>query len=238
MKNHEKMDDEKLLRLAALSIHENAVAEYEALEDAPELATEQEIQKQWNAVMKKHRQKERCKLLSLLPGTFVRKAAAVIAALSVLGGGVTATVAAVNPQIRDVFSTDFEDHSVFSIIFSDKRPEIPEEWDERYYPTYMPSGYEYAAINQCSLWNELVFQDEEKKIHFVIYPIEMNIGINTENLISAEMKINGFDATLYSNKEDTRSILMIRYSDCVVGIGGAIQTIEIISVGESIKIKE
>ena len=61
MKSHENMDDEKLLRLAALSVHENAVAEYEALEDGKDLISEKEIKKQWNAVMKEHRKRKyRC----------------------------------------------------------------------------------------------------------------------------------------------------------------------------------
>lgn len=235
MKSHENMDDEKLLRLAALSVHENAVAEYEALEDGKDLISEKEIQKQWNAVMKEHRKRNQRGLFKVLRSEVLRKVAAVIAALSVLGGGVTATVVAVNPQIRDGFDTDFADHSVFSIIFSDKRPEIPEEWDEKYYPTYMPDGFEYVRMEEYKMRKELIFQNKDKTLHFIVYPTEVNNGVNTENMMSKELVVNGVYTVLYVNDEDSRSILTMKHEDCVIRIGGPIQSTEAILIAESIR---
>jgi len=235
MKNHENMDDEKLLRLAALSVHENAVAEYEALEDGKDLISEKEIKKQWNAVMKEHRKRKYRGLFKGLRSEVLRKVAAVIAALSILGGGVTATVVAVNPQIRDAFETDFEDHSAFSFIFSNKRPEIPEEWDEKYYPTYMPDGFEYVRMEEYKMRKELIFQNKGKTLHFIVYPTEVNNGVNTENMMSKELVVNGVYTVLYVNDEDSRSILTMKHEDCVIRIGGPIQSTEAILIAESIR---
>lgn len=238
MKSHENMDDEKLLRLAALSVHENAVAEYEALEDGKDLISEKEIQKQWNAVMKEHRKRKYRGLLSSLRGELLKKIAAVIAALSILGGGVTATVVAVNPQIRDGFDTDFADHSILGIVFSDKRPEIPEEWNERYYPTYMPDGFEYIRMDEYKMRSELIYQNKEKTLYFTVYPMEINVGLNTEKMTCRTVDINGITSTLYSDQNDVRSVLTMNYTDCVICISGFVQSSEAVLIGESIKINE
>lgn len=238
MKNHDKMDDEKLLRLAAMSIHENAVAEYEALEDDPTLATEQEIQKQWNAVMKNYRKRKYHGLLSSFRGELLKKIAAVIAALSVLGGSVTATVVAVNPKIRDVFDTDFEDHSILNIVFSDKQPEIPEEWDERYYPTYIPDGFEYLKIDKQAFKNEITYQRDGTFLRFAVFSMEVNNGSNTEEMLSMPIEINGVPSILYTNEQDKKTVLIIPFEDCVIRIGGSVQSSEVILIGESIEIKD
>jgi len=233
MKNYEKMDDE-MLRLAAISIHKNAIAEYEALEDGKDLITEKEIAKQWNAVMKKHRQRKYHRMLSSLRGEFLKKAAAVIAALSVLGGGVTATVVAVNPQIREQLNNDFDDHSMLSIIFSDKKPEVPDEWNERYYPTYMPSGFDYMRMDDFATQSTLYYQKDGDILRFAIYPAETNIGINTENMTFRDLDINGTPSKIYTNVEDTSSILMMFFSECIIRISGSMQSSEAILVGESV----
>jgi len=224
------IDDESLLRLAAVAIHEQ-LAEEETMGCGEVVLSQQEIQEQWDAVMKKYRRR---KFEKALKGCF-RKAAAAAAVVLLVSGGSLATVMAASPTIRQMILADFGEYSKLQMLFSSNSVEIPEDWEEKYSPTYIPEGFTYKETKSISTIKTLVYvNNEECNLGFSVIAPNANISIDTENMDKSEVKINGCDAILYEKRNRIISSILINYGDCVIYISGPVQADEIIKIAESI----
>lgn len=234
------IDDESLLRLAAVAVHENVLREYEALEDGsvPQLS-EAEIQAGWERAMKKYQRGEWLRRLKAFPRELLRKLLALLAALSMLGGGVAVTVMAINPSIREMVLTDFGEYTDVRFIFSNgsgqSRLSYPEDWTDNYYPSYIPKEFTLLKVFNTSISHTLIYVNEaEITLLFQIFSPTSNPGINTENLMAEEIEINEHFAILYTSEDDKRSVLLINYGEAVIHICGPISSAEIVKIAENI----
>ena len=226
------VDDESLLRLAAAAIHEQK--EEEENEYEPITLTSQEIQQRWKAVLRQyHRNKFREGLR-----TFVRKAAMTAAMLFAAISSTMVTAMAVSPAIREIVLTDFGKYSTLDTLISGGQVEVPEDWQERYYPTYIPEGFSHKETKLRMKTSSLVYTNSEgMNLVFTIVLPDSNMSIDTENMTKEELQIKGHDAILYEKRDKSKSHILINYEDCIIAIFGPISPEEIIKIAESIKEK-
>jgi len=226
------VDDESLLRLAAAAIHEQK--EEEENEYEPITLTSQEIQQRWKAVLRQyHRNKFREGLR-----TFVRKAAMTAAMLFAAISSTMVTAMAVSPAIREIVLTDFGKYSTLDTLISGGQVEVPEDWQERYYPTYIPEGFSHKETKLRMKTSSLVYTNSEgMNLVFTIVLPDSNMSIDTENMTKEELQIKGHDAILYEKRDKSKSHILINYEDCIIAIFGPISPEEIIKIAESIQEK-
>ena len=227
------VDDESLLRLAAAAIHEQK--EEEENEYEPITLTSQEIQQRWKAVLRQyHRNKFREGLR-----TFVRKAAMTAAMLFAAISSTMVTAMAVSPAIREIVLTDFGKYSTLDTLISGGQVEIPDDWQERYYPTYIPEGFSHRETKLRMKTSSLVYTNSEgMNLVFTIVLPDSNMSIDTENMTKEELQIKGHDAILYEKRDKSKSHILINYEDCIIAIFGPISPEEIIKIAESIQEKK
>ncbi len=227
------VDDESLLRLAAAAIHEQK--EEEENEYEPITLTSQEIQQRWKAVLRQyHRNKFREGLR-----TFVRKAAMTAAMLFAAISSTMVTAMAVSPAIREIVLTDFGKYSTLDTLISGGQVEVPEDWQERYYPTYIPEGFSHKETKLRMKTSSLVYTNSEgMNLVFTIVLPDSNMSIDTENMTKEELQIKGHDAILYEKRDKSKSHILINYEDCIIAIFGPISPEEIIKIAESIQEKK
>ena len=227
------VEDESLLRLAAAAIHEQK--EEEENEYEPITLTSQEIQQRWKAVLRQyHRNKFREGLR-----TFVRKAAMTAAMLFAAISSTMVTAMAVSPAIREIVLTDFGKYSTLDTLISGGQVEVPEDWQERYYPTYIPEGFSHKETKLRMKTSSLVYTNSEgMNLVFTIVLPDSNMSIDTENMTKEELQIKGHDAILYEKRDKSKSHILINYEDCIIAIFGPISPEEIIKIAESIQEKK
>ena len=227
------VDDESLLRLAAAAIHEQK--EEEENEYEPITLTSQEIQQRWKAVLRQyHRNKFREGLR-----TFVRKAAMTAAMLFAAISSTMVTAMAVSPAIREIVLTDFGKYSTLDTLISGGQVEVPEDWQERYYPTYIPEGFSHRETKLRMKSSSLIYTNSEgMNLVFTIVLPDSNMSIDTENMTKEELQIKGHDAILYEKRDKSKSHILINYEDCIIAIFGPISPEEIIKIAESIQEKK
>ena len=227
------VDDESLLRLAAAAIHEQK--EEEENEYEPITLTSQEIQQRWKAVLRQyHRNKFREGLR-----TFVRKAAMTAAMLFAAISSTMVTAMAVSPAIREIVLTDFGKYSTLDTLISGGQVEIPDDWQERYYPTYIPEGFSHRETKLRMKSSSLIYTNSEgMNLVFTIVLPDSNMSIDTENMTKEELQIKGHDAILYEKRDKSKSHILINYEDCIIAIFGPISPEEIIKIAESIQEKK
>lgn len=226
------IDNESLLRLAAAAIHEQGLVEEE--QEKEFIFTGQELRQGWNNIMKEYHKRK----FSQTTKSFFRRAAVASAAFIAAIGGTAVTAMAVSPTIREMVLTDFGKYSTLDVLFSGHKPEIPEDWQEMYYPSYIPEGFTFKEIKSISTINTLVYVDSRGyNLGFSIIMPNAEINIDTENMEKSEIQINGRNALLYEKSDKIKSSVLINYGDCIIYIVGSLSTDEIIKIAENISEK-
>lgn len=235
-KKNQGIDDESLLRLAASAIHEQF--EEEEAQDFQEISfTKEELQKKWKKLLWELRWREFKSNFRLS----LKRSMAAAAAFILTAGGTMVTAMAVSPTIREIVLTDFGKFSTLNMSISDGEIEVPEDWQERYYPTYIPKGFNYKKTAIEPTISSLIYEDSEGMyldFTIIIPDADTDIGIDTENTTKTAIQIKGQDAVLYEKKNRLISRVLINYEDCVIDIVGPVSSEEIIKIAESIATKK
>ena len=227
------IDDESLFRLAAAAIHEQ-LAEEESIAGEEITFSEQEIQKSWGEVMRKYRRKKFEESIK----RYFRRTAAAAAAILLVASGSLVTVRAVSPSIREIVLTDFGQYSTLDMVFSGKQAEIPEDWQEQYYPRYIPKKFTYKETKGISKVKSLVYANSEGNyLNFTVIFPGAQIDIDTEDMEQTKIIIKEHEAILFKKLSKFKSAILINYEDCVIYISGAVSEDEIIKIAESISEK-
>ena len=229
-KKNQGIDDESLLRLAASAIHEQF--EEEKAQDFQEISfTKEELQKKWKKLLWELRWREFKTNFRL----YLKKSMAAAAAVILTAGGTMVTAMAVSPTIREIVLTDFGKYSTLDTLISGGQVEIPDDWQERYYPTYIPEGFSYKETKLRMKTSSLIYENSEGlNIRFTIILPDADMSFDTENMKKTEIKVKTHDAILFEKMDKEQCSILINYEDCVIRISGQVFAEEIIKIAENI----
>ena len=167
----DRFEDESLLRLAAIEVYEDAVKEYESLrEDDSPAISQRQVDEQFKQLMARYRQEQGAHRFRSLPRKVLRRAVTVAAAIAILCSSAFTVAMAFSPTIRAIISQDFGAYSdLLMLLSNEQKMPCPEEWEEMYYPTYIPQGYTFYKCTKSSEVSNLIYINSDKEfINFSI----------------------------------------------------------------------
>lgn len=160
--------------------------------------------------------------------------AAIFIAIFTIGFYITfSTVDAFKITVINFFIEQKEKFSLLSLTENNPSP-VPSELTEKYYPHYLPEGYELSDtfVNDNSV--EISYINKENEIiNYGYFGIDATTGIDTENRTETSVLINGNQGYIYS--KNNHKILTFTSYDCIFVIDGFITQEEMIKMAESIK---
>ncbi len=175
---------------------------------------------------------ERKPYYPLIKTTF-RKAVCIIAAIMVVG---SATVAAV-PPLREwfvgLFVTEEEGHVDLSALKGEiPADELPEKFDCKA-PTFIPEGFEEINREQDNCAFYIYYSSVDGKfVEYSQHNLTFGISINTKDMTTEHIEINGNDAYISFNEEIATLVWEDEYY--VYSISGNLYKDDIIAVANSL----
>ncbi len=120
----------------------------------------------------------------------------------------------------------------------DYTSDLPQDWTEKYYPAYIPEGYQLSFINDNPNTSTLMFQNDiDNQIVFDQFYNQSSQQIDTENGVITQILINGEPAYLLERKnyrlitwKEDEVIFRLQVSDLDIN--------EMIKIAESVELKK
>lgn len=167
-----------------------------------------------------------------------KRVAIFLAAILAVSGSVTFGVEAFRIRFLNIFFVDNETHTDLSILegnSSESNISKPEGWNNYYYPTYLPEGYDLISHIGVEGFREVRFGSGDSNIIMRERTGETDIksDIDTEDVEPDYLSINGSDA-IYAYKEGMSSIGWLT-DDTLVTLSGPIEKDEIIKIAQNVK---
>jgi len=226
---------EILLRKAAILLSEEDKEIYDKLRDDETIVNpnQEELDKKILGMIRNYEKKEKRKQNLRLLKKVALKAAVFITVLTI---GFAITFTTVEAFKITVINFIIEQKEKFSEISLSENNNIsvPTELNEKYYPHYLPEGYEIKSIFITDSGAEISYiNNNNEKINYCYFDKDAKAGIDTENTTETSVLINGLKGSIFS-KNGYRT-LVIKLDEYIFIIEGHIEQEEIIKIAESIK---
>lgn len=226
---------EILLRKAAILLSEEDEKIYDKLRDDETIVNpnQEELDKKILGMIKNYEKKDKRKRNLMLLKRVALKAAIFIAVLTI---GFAITFTTVDAFKITVINFIIEQKEKFSLISLSENNNIsvPTELNEKYFPHYLPEGYEINStfINDGGVEISYINKNDEIFI-YSYFDKNSKAGINTENTTETSVLINGLEGSIFS--KDGYRILVFKSDEYIFIIEGHIEKEEIIKIAKSIK---
>lgn len=164
----------------------------------------------------------------------ITKKAAIFIVVFVIGFFITfSTVDAFKITVINFFIEQKEKFTSLSLT-ENKPSSAPTGLTEKYYPRYLPEGYELSNtfVNNDKVEISYINQNNEI-INYGYFGIDATAGIDTENRTVTNILVNGIQGYIYS--KNNHRILVYTTKDHIFVIDGFLSQDEIIKIAESIK---
>lgn len=226
---------EILLRKAAILLSEEDKKTYDKLRDDETIVNpnQEGLDKKILGMIKKYEKKEKRKRKLRLIKKVTLKAAVLIAVLMV---GFAVTFSTVEAFRVTVINFIIEQKEKFSLISLSENNNIsvPTELDEKYYPHYLPKGYEINSTFTNDSGVEISYINKNNEIiNYSYFDKNTKAGIDTENTTETSVFINGIKGSIFS--KNRYRTLVFKLDEYIFIIEGHIEQEEIIKIAESIK---
>jgi len=226
---------EILLRKAAILLSEEDEKIYDKLRDDETIVNpnQEELDKKILGMIKNYEKKKKRKRNLMLLKRVSLKAAIFVAVLTI---GFAITYTTVDAFKITVINFIIEQKEKFSLISLSENNNIsvPTELNEKYFPRYLPEGYEINStfINDGGV--EISYINKNGEIFIYSYfDKNSKAGIDTENKTETSVLINGLEGSIFS--KDGYRILVFKSDEYIFIIEGHIEKEEIIKIAKSIK---
>ncbi|HBN28961.1 MAG TPA: hypothetical protein DEF85_02255 [Clostridiaceae bacterium] len=226
---------EILLRKAAILLSEEDEKIYDKLRDDETIVNpnQEELDKKILGMIKNYEKKKKRKRNLMLLKRVSLKAAIFVAVLTI---GFAITYTTVDAFKITVINFIIEQKEKFSLISLSENNNIsvPTELNEKYFPRYLPEGYEINStfINDGGV--EISYINKNGEIFIYSYfDKNSKAGIDTENTTETSVLINGLEGSIFS--KDGYRILVFKSDEYIFIIEGHIEKEEIIKIAKSIK---
>ncbi len=122
-----------------------------------------------------------------------RIVAAVLIVLMVGAGSAIAALQMAGVSILGLSAQSYPDHTSYSLTYTGKTIEVPESWEDSFYPAYIPEGFVYKE----SYFHGVDYVDAKgNMLSYSENTMGAHISFDTENADVKAVQINGAEATL------------------------------------------
>lgn len=226
---------EILLRKAAILLVEEDKKIYDKLHDDESIVNpnQKELDEKILSMIKKYEKGEKRKHKLRILNKVTTKVAIFIAIFTIGFLITLTTVDAFKITITNFFIEQREKFSSISLT-ENNNISIPSELIEKYYPRYLPEGYEIANtyVNDDKFGISYVNKNNGI-INYSYFGVNAAASIDTENRTETSVLVNDFQGYMYS--KDGHNLLVFNTDEYIFVISGFISQDEIIKIAESIK---
>lgn len=122
-----------------------------------------------------------------------RIVAAVLIVLMVGAGSAIAALQMAGVGLLGLNAQSYPDHTSYSLTYTGKTIEVPESWEDSFYPAYIPEGFVYKE----SYFHGVDYVDAKgNMLSYSENTMGAHISFDTENADVKAVQINGAEATL------------------------------------------
>ena len=122
-----------------------------------------------------------------------RIVAAVLIVLMVGAGSAIAALQMAGVGLLGLNTQSYPDHTSYSLTYTGKTIEVPESWEDSFYPAYIPEGFVYKE----SYFHGVDYVDAKgNMLSYSENTMGAHISFDTENADVKAVQINGAEATL------------------------------------------
>lgn len=122
-----------------------------------------------------------------------RIVAAVLIVLMVGAGSAVAALQMAGVSLLGLNAQSCPDHTSYSLTYTGKTIEVPESWEDSFYPAYIPEGFVYKE----SYFHGVDYVDAKgNMLSYSENTMGAHISFDTENADVKAVQINGAEATL------------------------------------------
>lgn len=226
---------EILLRKAAIILSEEDEKIYEKFQNDETIVNpnQEKLDKKILGMIKDYEKKEKRKKNNRILKRVALRVAVFIAILTI---GFAITFATVEAFKITVINFIIEQKDKFSIISlpESNNVSVPAELKGRYYPYYLPRGYEIESTFVDDSGVEILYINKNnEKINYCYFDKDAMAGIDTENRIETSVLINGIKGSMFN--KNRHNILVFSLDEYIFIIEGNITQEEMIKIAESIK---
>ena len=102
-----------------------------------------------------------------------------------------------------VFSLFYDNEQGGVTLNFDPGHELIEEWDDYWYPGWLPEGYQLYAAERTEEMDFLLFmsRDTKKELRVTTYPANASVSIDTEFMAKEAIEIGVYDGFYFSSNE-------------------------------------
>jgi len=165
---------------------------------------------------------------------YTTRAAAVLLALLLTSAVVTFSVEAFRIKFLNLFIESENDHNTVDFIESGESIQHPNDWEDYYYPTWLPEGYTLIDAQSNGASKVAIMMNKENLL--LIFTQNMNdlgLNIDNEDLDVEIVPINESDGSMVE-KDDIISITWSEHG-MIFSLEGAEEINEMIKISEKIK---
>ncbi len=227
-----EQENERLLRLLALTAYRNEQAELAEFAASPECVPPTPEQKQSfmdfiDKEIKEAQKRERKQYFIKI----ARRAACIVV---ILGLALTTTAYMANHQRMGFIAKDYDKYSDLQGSV-DELQERPAGWESEYYPTWMPEGF--VLTDSSSNKGVLYYKKGNYIISFAIFENSNShaiLGLDTEGMDKHSYIINDEECAIYSTPDLQRSTFALQRDDIAIAIFGDLSPNDIINIVKNI----
>lgn len=150
-----------------------------------------------------------------------RIVAAVLIVLMVGAGSAVAALQMAGISLLGLSAQSYPDHTSYSLTYTGKTIEVPESWEDSFYPAYIPKGFEYKE----SYLHEVVYADAKgNTLSYSEYTMGTQASYDTENANVTAVQINGAEAILIEKEGQSAVIWSANNRLFIVDLKGGAET--------------
>lgn len=177
------------------------------LEEHKDIEVPQSLNKWFMSYQIELRRKEKREKRKIIASKISKQIAMILVVLSMITVFVSISVEAFRVK---VFNLIIETSQKFSTISYQERNQIdiqkdlPSEWKDYYYPTFLPEGYFWVSTSELNNTKFMNFENDLNiKIVFIQSDLSSQVQIDSEGGKVMEVEINGNIGTIIEKKEIT-----------------------------------
>lgn len=207
------------------------------LEEYKDLEVPDSLDQWFTNYNKEFKRKERNRKIRSKAVKLSKRIATVLLVISIAGSVVTLSVEAFRV---DFFNLVIETSQKFSLVFQEEiveeqmAYEVPNDWIDYYYPTYLPDGYSLMDTRTLIDTRYMTFSNsDEQELRFIQGNLSARSQIDTENGKVIEVDIRGSKGVLVV--KDDISILNWSTNGMSFSIQGNVKESVLLAIAESVE---
>lgn len=226
---------EILLRKSAILLAEEDEKIYDELRKDESIVNpnQEELDKKILGMIRNYEKEEKRKQKQRIINKVALKAAIFISVLTI---GFAITFTTVDAFRIMVFNFIIEQKEKFSLISLSENDNsvVQSELNDKYYPRYLPEGYEIESTFISDRGVEIFYVNNNKEIiSYSYFGKDVTTGLDTENRTETIVLVNGLGGSIFS--KNGHRTLTFKSDEHIFIIEGHIAQEEIIKIAESIK---